>query len=123
MIWNAGLRPLNKYLLNFRRGLEPAGGAYACDGVVGGDFAQVWVNACAVGDCFGAARVEAAAGGRVDGRGHVALQNYAVAFVRGVWDGDCGEQRARVRMQGVRVKLFGGRDLDDAPEVHDGHAV
>src|ERR1044072_1143730 len=114
---------VGKGLLTFSLGLEPAGGADAGDGVVGGDFAEVGVYLGAVGDGVGAACVEAAAGGRVDGRGHVALEHDAVALARGVWDGDGGEQRARVGVERVRVELFGGRDLDDAPQVHDGDAV
>jgi FtsZ-binding cell division protein ZapB len=107
----------------FGLGLEPAGDADAGDGVAGGDFAEVGVDAGAVGDGLGAAGVEAAAGGRVDGRGHVALEDDAVALVRGVGDGDGGEQGARVGVERVGVQLLGRGHLDDAAEVHDGHAV
>src|SRR3954469_7209674 len=91
--------------LALRLSLEPAGGADAGDGVVGGDFAEVGVNLGAVGDGLGAARVEAAAGGGVDGRGHVALEHNAVALAHGVGDGDGGEECARVWVERVRVKL------------------
>ena len=102
---------------------RPAGDADAGDRVAGRDLAQVWIDLRALRDGFGAARVEAAAGGRVNRRRHVAVEHDAVALARRVGDGDGREQGARVGVERVGVKLGGRGDLDDAAEVHDGDAV
>src|ERR1043165_5241112 len=113
--------PPSSFILRLR--LRPAGHAYTGDGVAGCDLSEVWVNVRALGDGFGAARVEAAARGRVNGRRHVALQDDALSSARRVGDGDGRKERARVWVKRAGVKLLGGGDLDDAAQVHDGHAV
>src|SRR2546421_137720 len=73
----------------------------------------------------GAARVEAAARGRVYRRGNVALKDYALArrLDDGVGDWDGGDERPRVRHQGVAVDDLRVGEFDELAEVHDGHAV
>src|SRR5256714_1163376 len=72
----------------------------------------------------GAARVEAAALRRVYRRGHVALQDDAPArrLDDGVGDGDGGDERLRVRHQGVAVDDLRVREVDEVAQIHDGHA-
>src|SRR5215471_14590825 len=74
---------------------------------------------------FGAAGVEAAAGGRIDGRGDVAGEDDALASrscVR-VGGGGGGEQGGRVGVAGVPVNLVAGSLFGDTAEVHDGDGV
>src|SRR5262249_28430030 len=69
-----------------------------------------------------AARVEAAAGGRIDRARHVALKEDALAFHRGIGDRHRREERFGIRMSRVGVELLGRRDLDDLAQVHHGYA-
>src|SRR5438132_1799461 len=63
-----------------------------------------------------AARVEAAAGRRVDGARHVALEQDPLALHGGIGDRHGGEERLRVGVLRVGVELLRGRDLDDLAE-------
>src|SRR5436305_10646099 len=73
----------------------------------------------------GAARVEPTALRRVYRRGNVALKDDALArrLDDGVGDGDGGDERLRVRHQGVAGDDLRVGQLDQLAEVHDGHAV
>ena len=72
-----------------------------------------------------AARVEAAAGWRIDRAGYVARQDDALAFAldRRVRDGYRAQQRLGVRMQRALVQEVTRRQLDDLADVHDRHTV
>src|SRR5215471_18714061 len=70
----------------------------------------------------GTARVEAAAGRRLDGAGDVALEEDALALHRRVGDGHRGEKRLRVGMLRVVVELLARGDLHDLAQVHHGYA-
>src|ERR1043165_7109647 len=100
--------PPSSFILRLR--LRAAGHAYASDGVAGRDLSEVWVNLRARGGGCGAARVEAAARGRANGRRHVAFAHDALASARRVGDGDGRKERARVRVEWAGVKLLGGGD-------------
>src|SRR5215510_6918693 len=77
----------------------------AGDPVSGADLLQDLLVLRAARHADGAARVEAAAGGRLDGAGHVALEEDALAPDRGIGDGHRGEERLRVGMLRVVVEL------------------
>ena len=68
-----------------------------------------------------AARVEAAAGGRVDRARHVALEHDPLALLGevGVGHGHGREQRLGVGHDRPRVELLRRRELDELAEVHD----
>jgi hypothetical protein len=69
--------------------------------------------------------VEAAAAWRIDRAGHVANENDALALALGlgIGDRDCRQQRLRIGMQRVIVKLVLVRQLDNFAQVHHRHAV
>jgi len=66
-----------------------------------------------------AARVEMAAGRRVDGAGHVAFEQRARARHGRIGDRDRRQQGLRIGVAWTRVEVGLVRDLDDAPEIHD----
>src|ERR1700737_3160465 len=69
-----------------------------------------------------AARVEMTARRRVERRGNLALEGgeFLVSLIE---PRHLGEQRLRVGVVGVGEEIVGRRLLDDAAEIHDGHAV
>ena len=71
-----------------------------------GDSAQRRHSLAAFGDSHKAAGMEGAAGGRIQGTGHFALQNDALPrfLDEGVGDGYGGEQSPGVRVQGVIIE-------------------
>lgn len=66
-----------------------------------------------------ASGVEPAAGRRVDGVGHLALEDNALALEMGVRVGHGGYERLRVGVAAVLKELLGVGDLHDLAEVHD----
>src|SRR6266511_3751343 len=81
------------------------------------NFAQLWINPRALVNSYRAPSAEAAARWRIDGRGHIALQNDALAFLFGIWNRDRGQQRLRVWMQRECVKLRRSGNLYNPPKV------
>ena len=69
-----------------------------------------------------AAGTERAAGRHIERTRHVAGEDDALPLARGlrVRDGDGGEQRLGIRMDGVLVQVVRVRNLDHLAEVHDG---
>src|SRR5882672_4745629 len=70
-----------------------------------------------------AARMEVAARRRRGGIRHLTLQHDAPRARARIGLGHRGEERRRVGMLGRREELLGLAELDDAPDVHDGHAI
>ena len=72
-----------------------------------------------------AAGTERAAGRHIERTRHVAGEDDALPLARGlrVRDGDGGEQRLGIRMDGVLVQVVRVRNLDHLAEVHDGDAL
>ena len=67
--------------------------------------------------------MEVAAGRRVGGIRHLALEEQPLAAQSRVRLGHRSEERLRVGMLGGGEERFGRRQLDDAAHVHHGHAV
>ena len=67
--------------------------------------------------------METASGGRIQRRGHVAVQDDPMAAFRDVDLGDAGKEREGIRMERTGAEFLGGADLHDAPEIHDHDAV
>src|SRR6266404_6326799 len=63
--------------------------------------------------------------GELEGRGELALQEGARAFLLdlGIGNGDRGEKRLGIGMQGLGVEIFGGSDFDEVAEVHHGNSI
>src|SRR5262245_57897300 len=74
-------------------------------------------------DGHGAPGMEAAAGGRIEGRRHVALQDDARPLAVGIGHRNSGEQRLRVGVERPLVEILAPRRLHDLPKVHDRDAV
>ena len=72
-----------------------------------------------------AAGTERAAGRHIERTRHVAGEDDALPLARGlrIRDGDGGEQRLGIRMDGVLVQIVRVRNLDHLAEVHDGDAL
>ena len=75
--------------------------------------------------CKRAARVEAAAGGRVDRAGHVACQDDAVAGPVSSWDRGSAPPTAAPGYKGAAGShtARSGRPVPHHPQVHDRHPV
>src|SRR4051794_34093219 len=71
----------------------------------------------------GAARVEAAAGGRVYRARHVAFDDETLAPRTRVGEGSGVDQRLGIGMKRRREEFLLLGELDDLPEIHDGDAV
>src|SRR5690606_37926685 len=69
-----------------------------------------------------AARMKRAAGGRRQRRGQLALDGQVIAPPR-PQIGPLHQQRLGIRVVGARQHRLGRTELDDAPQVHDGHPV
>ena len=87
------------------------------------DLDQGRVNGLALLHDLRAARVEPAAGGRVQRRRHVAGQQDAFVFHRGVRQGVGGQQGLGVGMFGVGEQGAGGRHFREFAQIHDGDPV
>ena len=74
-------------------------------------------------DRHGTARVKAAALGRMERAGHIALQDNAVPFVTRVRDRNGREQRLRIRVQRLAIEIFTGSQFNHFPQVHHGDTV
>src|SRR5262245_54202569 len=70
-----------------------------------------------------AARMKAASGRRIDRARHIALQHGARTPAGGIGERHGGEQRPRIGVLALAVKLSGGNDLDDLAEIHHRHTV
>src|SRR3989442_453771 len=66
----------------------------------------------------GAARMKWASAGRIAWRGDFALEDDSLMLWPGIWLGNGAEQRDRVRMFWIAVKLFARGLLNDPAEVH-----
>ena len=96
----------------------PAGG-----GMFRGDFLEGRLLDLAVIHGHRAARMETAAGGRVQGAGYVTLEDDALAANLRIGDRDGGHESLGVGMEGVAEKLHASRQFDHLAEVHNCHPV
>src|SRR6202051_4127560 len=70
-----------------------------------------------------ASGMEMAARRRLNGTWNLALQSDALPLHFWIRDRDRRQQRLGIRVQRRGIKLARGRGLDDAAEIHDGHAL
>ena len=70
-----------------------------------------------------AAGMEGAAGRRVNGAGHVSLEDDPLLLALRVRHGHCGEQGNGIRVEGGRVKLCRVGTLHDLAQIHHRHPV
>src|SRR5258707_792134 len=97
--------------------VEVAGGMAA-----GGDLPQRRRLEAAALHRMGTAGMEVTTGGRVEGRGYLALHRLEAAPAL-IESWDLGEKRLGIGMVRLPEQLLGGRALDDAAQVHDQDAV
>ena len=93
--------------------------------VAGGDLLELRHLGCAPLICVGAAGAEAAAGRRVQGAGHIALQHDTLGLTcrDGVCHRDGRDQAAGVGVDAVGDQLVAVGQLHQLAQVHDADAV
>src|SRR5262245_28423475 len=102
-------------------GFKPTGNTYTRYVMAGQDLTQLRIDMRTLFNRQRTACAEATTRGRIDRRGHVALQNYSLSFLLWIRNRNRREQRLRVWMQRLRVQLRRARNLHDAAEVHHCH--
>ncbi len=67
--------------------------------------------------------MEAAPGGRADRRGDASLKDDPLATNVGIRHRHRRQQGLRIRVPGIDVQCFAGRQLDDLPQIHYRHVI
>src|SRR5436190_315748 len=86
-------------------------------------FEQWWIDRLALRQHIRAARVEAAAGGRIDRTWNVTLKDRPPALETGLGHRSGGQQRLSIGMQRFFEQVGIVGKLDDAAEIHHRHAM
>src|SRR5882724_1915279 len=86
------------------------------------NIAQLWIDSCTLVNSNRTTRAETAARRRIDRRGHVASQHDALAFVFRIGNGNGRQERLRVWVQRLRVKISRRSNFDNAAEIHHRNA-
>src|SRR5689334_4015666 len=82
-----------------------------------------WLHLTAKRLAIGAARMKSATGRRIDGTGHIPLQDDAFLLPARLGHRHGRKERPCIRVFSIPVNGFTGGDFDDLAQVHNRHAM